>query len=133
MSGRSPLQELEIGDYMSKSITILLSTTPYSFENTNTAAKIAEAALAKGHEVTIFASGDGVHNFTKDQKAKGIPNASEVFAKLIEKGLSVELCGTCLAFRGIKEDMQLNGANPSTLKKLFQITNKSDVFINIGM
>ncbi|MBI3355122.1 MAG: DsrE family protein [Nitrospirae bacterium] len=118
---------------MSKTITILLSTTPYSFENTHTAAKIAEAALAKGHEVTIFASGDGVHNFTKGQKAKGIPNASDVFSKLIEKGLSVELCGTCLVFRGIKEDTHLDGANPSTLKKLFEITRKSDVFVNLGM
>ncbi len=118
---------------MPKVITILLSTTPYSFENTHTAAKIAEAALAKGHEVTIFASGDGVHNFTTGQKAKGITNASDVFSKLIEKGLSVELCGTCLVFRGIKEDIQLEGANPSTLKKLFEITRKSDVFINLGM
>lgn len=118
---------------MSKTITILLSTTPYSFENTHTAAKIAEAALAKGHEVTIFASGDGVHNFTKEQKAKGITNASEVFSKLIEKGLSVELCGTCLVFRGIKKETHLDGAKPSSLTKLFEITSKSYVFINLGI
>ena len=55
---------------MSKTITILLSTTPYSFENTHTAARIAEAALAKGYEVIVFASGDGVHNFTKSRRQR---------------------------------------------------------------
>ena len=72
-------------------LTICLCTTPYAFQNTHTAIRLAEAALEKGHKVTIFASGDGVHSFVKDQKAKGVPNAQEGFEKLIRRGLTVEL------------------------------------------
>jgi sulfur relay (sulfurtransferase) complex TusBCD TusD component (DsrE family) len=53
--------------------------------------RLAEAALEKGHQVGIFASGDGVYGFVKDQRAKGVPNAQEGFEKLIRRGLTVEL------------------------------------------
>lgn len=72
-------------------MTIFLCTSPYAFQNTQTAMRLAEAALNKGHEVAIFASGDGVYSFVKDQKAKGVPNAQEAFEKLIRQGLHVEL------------------------------------------
>ena len=76
---------------MAKNFTLLLSTSPYSFENTLTAARIAESALGKGHTVNLIASGDGVYCFLKGQKAKGIMNAQEKFAELIGKGLRVYL------------------------------------------
>lgn len=76
---------------MPKRLTLFLSTTPYAFENTYTILRLAEAALNKGHEVKVFASGDGVYNFLKGQKAKGLPNAQEGFENLINKGLKVEL------------------------------------------
>lgn len=76
---------------MKKTFTILLSTSPYSSQNTLTAIRIAESALAKGHAVNLIASGDGVYCFLKGQKAKGIPNAGEWFSALTEKGLKVYL------------------------------------------
>lgn len=76
---------------MAKTLTLLLSTSPYTFENTLTAARIAESALAKGLAVNLIASGDGVYCFLKGQKAKGITNAEEVFSGLIGKGLRVYL------------------------------------------
>ncbi len=76
---------------MAKTMTLLLSTSPYSYENTSTAAKIAEAALAKGHTVNLIASADGVYCFLKGQKARGILNAEEKFSELIAKGLKVYL------------------------------------------
>lgn len=72
-------------------LTIFLSTSPYALQNTHTAMRLAEAALEKGHHVAIFASGDGVYSFVKDQRAKGVPNAQEGFEKLIRQGLTVEL------------------------------------------
>lgn len=116
---------------MPKMLTISLFTTPYVFENTYTAIKIAEAALTKGYRVNLFASADGVHNFTLDQKAKGIPNAQEGFKTLIEKGLNVELCGTCLYFRGIKKDDLLENTLPSSMDKLCDLIEKSDVFLTL--
>ena len=76
---------------MGKTFTIFLSTSPYSYENTLTAIKIAESALKKGHTVNLIASGDGVYCFLKGQKAKGIINAGEKFSELIQKGLKAYL------------------------------------------
>jgi sulfur relay (sulfurtransferase) complex TusBCD TusD component (DsrE family) len=76
---------------MTKRITLCLNTSPYSHENTYTALKIAEAALEKGHETHLVASADGVYNFLKGQKGKGLPHAAESFQSLMEKGLKVDL------------------------------------------
>ena len=76
---------------MGKTVTLYLSTSPYSFENTLTTVKIADSALNKGHTVNLIASADGVYCFLKGQKAKGITNAEEEFSRLIEKGLKVYL------------------------------------------
>jgi sulfur relay (sulfurtransferase) complex TusBCD TusD component (DsrE family) len=76
---------------MSKAFTIFLTTSPYSYENTLTAAKISESALQKGHRVNLIASGDGVYCFLKGQKAKGIPHAGDLFSELIVKGMKVYL------------------------------------------
>ena len=56
---------------MGKTFTLLLSTSPYSYENTLTAVRIVESALGKGHTVNLIASGDGVYCFLRKQKAKG--------------------------------------------------------------
>jgi sulfur relay (sulfurtransferase) complex TusBCD TusD component (DsrE family) len=76
---------------MPKTITLFLSTSPYSYENTLTSSRIADAALSKGHTVNLIASADGVYCFLKKQKAKGILNAEEEFSRLIQKGLKVYL------------------------------------------
>ncbi len=76
---------------MSRTITLFLSTSPYSHENTLTCIRIAESALAKGHAVNLIASGDGVYSFLTRQKARGIPNAEEEFSRLMQKGLKVSL------------------------------------------
>lgn len=113
-----------------KSLGVLLFTTPYSSEYTDTAIKLANAALARGHNVTIFAYGDSVHNFTVGQKARGMTNAENEFQTLIaEKGLKVELCGTCLAFRGINESNIIKGAEPSSMHNLCSLIDKCDRFV----
>lgn len=76
---------------MGKTITLFLSTSPYSHENTLSTIKIADAALNKGHAVNVIASADGVYCFLKKQKAKGITNAEGKFSELIQKGLKVYL------------------------------------------
>ena len=115
-----------------KTLTLFLTTTPYAYENTHTALQLARAALDKGYAVNLFASADGVHNFTADQNPKGIPDAGKEFAALIERGLRVELCGTCLNFRGIGADDVMPGSEPSSMKRLFGLMQSSDVFITLG-
>jgi len=76
---------------MSKTMTLYLSTSPYSYENTLTTVRLADSGLNKKHAVNLIASADGVYCFLKKQKAKGITNAEEEFSKLIQKGLKVYL------------------------------------------
>ncbi len=74
-----------------KTITLFLNTSPYSYENTYTAMKVAEAALAKGLETHLVASADGVYNFLKGQKGKGLPHAADGFKSLMDNGLKIDL------------------------------------------
>ena len=72
---------------MQKEIVMFLSTTPYSFENTHTIFKLAEAALKKGHKARLIASGDGVFSIVKGQ----VPQALSKLVDLVGKGLKVDI------------------------------------------
>ncbi|MBI4844459.1 MAG: DsrE family protein [Nitrospirae bacterium] len=76
---------------MARKLTLFVNSSPYSYENTYTAIKIAEASLKKGFETHLVASADGVYNFLKGQKGKGLPHAGDGFKALMEKGLVVDL------------------------------------------
>ena len=115
-----------------KTMTLFLTTTPYAFENTHTALRLARAALDKGYAVNLFASADGVYNFTRGHPCKGLPDAEKEFTALIERGLHVELCGSCLSTRGIGAEDAVPNAAPSSMKRLFGLMQASDVFITLG-
>jgi sulfur relay (sulfurtransferase) complex TusBCD TusD component (DsrE family) len=72
---------------MGEKLGFFLSTSP-EHENTQTVSKLAEAAIARGHEVHIFIMCDGVHNAF-------VP----AFAALVDKGARVVLCSHNLAER----------------------------------
>jgi sulfur relay (sulfurtransferase) complex TusBCD TusD component (DsrE family) len=76
---------------VAKRITLFLNTSPYNYENTYTAMRIAEAALDRGLETHLIASADGVYNFLKGQKGSGLPHAADGFKSLMDKGLKVDL------------------------------------------
>lgn len=114
---------------MAKTLTIILGSTPHGKESSHTAASLAAAALKQGYGVTLFATADGVHNFTLGQKLAGLPNPLEA---LIAKGMRVDLCGSCLTLRDIDRGTLSPGAEPSSLKNLFAILAESDTVVNLG-
>ena len=73
---------------------------------------------------------DGVHSFTMGQKAIGITNAETEFRHLLDGGLKVELCGTCLNFRGIGDDLIIKGAEPSSMRNLCRLIDDCDSFVS---
>lgn len=117
---------------MSKVLTLFLASTPYSGQNADTALRLAEAALARGHAVHLFASADGVHLAQTGQRPAGVPDLPTALAALIERGLRVELCGSCLRFRGLTRDLLVAGAAPSSLKSLFGAIDASDAVLSLG-
>jgi sulfur relay (sulfurtransferase) complex TusBCD TusD component (DsrE family) len=72
---------------MKKEMALFLSTTPYSFENTHTITRLADAALKKGHKVRLIASGDGVFSIVKGQ----VPKSLAALEDLVERGLKVDI------------------------------------------
>lgn len=74
-----------------KRMTIILSAAPYCSQDVDTALGLVEAALKRGHQVSLVGSGDGTYGFLKGQKASAAPNAEQRFAGLTERGLKVDL------------------------------------------
>ena len=72
---------------MDEKLGFFLSTSP-EHENSHTVRKLAEAAIARGHEVRIFIMCDGVHNAF-------VP----AFEGLVENGIQIVLCSHNLAER----------------------------------
>jgi sulfur relay (sulfurtransferase) complex TusBCD TusD component (DsrE family) len=72
---------------MKKEIVLFLSTTPYSYENTHTIIRLADAALKKGHGVRLIASGDGVFSIVKGQ----VPQSLSAFEDLVGRGMKVDI------------------------------------------
>jgi len=72
---------------MSKEIVMFLTTTPYTYENTHSIYRIAEAALKKGVKVRLVASGDGVFSIVKGQ----VPQSEKTLEELVSKGLKVDI------------------------------------------
>ncbi len=72
---------------MEKEIVMFLSTTPYSFENTHTIFKLADAALKKGGKVRLVASSDGVFSIVKGQ----LPQSLSMLEDLVGRGLKVDI------------------------------------------
>jgi len=72
---------------MQREIVMFFTTTPYSFENTHTIFKLADAALRKDHKVRLIASGDGVFSIVKGQ----LPKALSKLEDLVSRGLKVDI------------------------------------------
>ncbi|HMK43677.1 MAG TPA: DsrE family protein [Dissulfurispiraceae bacterium] len=72
---------------MPKEIVLFLTTTPYSFENTHTILKLADAALTKEHRVRLIASGDGVFSIVRGQ----VPKSLAALEGLVERSLKVDI------------------------------------------
>ena len=115
-----------------KTLTIFLTAAPYSGQSASTAVRLAKAAFDAGHHVNLFASADGVHGFTVGHRVKGIPDAEAGFRLLMERGQRVELCGSCLAIRGLRREHLLPGAEPSSMRGLFRLIRESDVVLTLG-
>lgn len=120
------------GSATHKTLTIFLAVAPYAGEQASTAMRLARAAINAGHRVNIFASADGVYGFTLGHRAKGLPSAETGFGDLIAQGAHVELCGSCLATRGVRRENLLPDAGPSSLERLFRLIRESDVLLTLG-
>jgi tRNA 2-thiouridine synthesizing protein D len=91
-------------------IAFVLMTTPYSFQNSDTVIKLANAALKAGHTITgIYLYTDGVYNVVKDIQPSDDRdrNIAFLFQELAEKGIPIVSCPLCAQYRGIYEQKKI--------------------------
>lgn len=113
-----------------RALTIVLAGAPYGTERAFQALRLAEAALERGHRVNLFATGDGTYAALSGQSPAGLPNIGEQLRALIERGLRVELCGSCLRFRGLAADRLVPGARPGSLKRLGGMLQEAGIVVS---
>jgi tRNA 2-thiouridine synthesizing protein D len=116
---------------MARTLTILLAGAPYGGERAAHALGFAAAALTKGDQVNLFATSDGTYLAVSGQAARGLPDLGGELDDLIERGLRVELCGSCLRFRGLGPERLATGTQPSSLRVLGELLRESDAVVSL--
>ena len=114
-------------------LSILLTTGPYTSQNTDTVIEIAKAAVKKGHEVMgIYLFMDGVLNTNKD--IDSLSDEERNIARLLEEltamGIKIFSCPVCCSYRGIKDEkLLIEGATFDGLGGLSELVLDSDRFL----
>jgi tRNA 2-thiouridine synthesizing protein D len=111
-------------------IAFLLMTSPYTFQNSDTVIKLAQAAIKAGHEITgIYLYTDGVYNNINtikpsDDRDRDIP---ELFKELVDQGIPVVSCPICAEYRGTQnKEMLVEGTSFDGLGALSEYVEDSD-------
>lgn len=112
---------------------ILLTLGPFQFENWDTAASIAEAALDKGHQVRMFLYLDGVYNPVKLQTFPDLAvMPKDRFAALMAKGAQIIACGICVNARGLEKGKDyIEGVKVGGLPDFAEIVGDADRLITL--
>ena len=112
---------------------ILVLEGPYQHEAADSAYHFAQAALARGHEITgIFLYTDGVNNANGFIKPPGERNISQRFDELGAQGIPIVACTACAKFRGMRPNLKVDNVRLSGLGSLVEYLRAADRFITFG-
>mgnify|MGYP000874302892 FL=1 len=114
-------------------MTIQVMVQPYIHQDMDTAIKLAEAALDRGHEAVIFLFADSVLAVNSLLKPiRGDRDIPRKLEKLIEeRGLQVDICIVCMEYKGMNSSMIIKGSRPTGLPGLADLISRSDRFITL--
>jgi len=114
-------------------LLIILSDTPFQSERVDHVLKIAETALEKEHQVSVFLFMDGVYNMMRTQNGGvfKMEPVSERLRILMEKGAEVNSCKLCNVLRGLNESVALDGVPVSGVSFLNEAIAEADSVISI--
>ncbi len=96
---------------------MILQSAPYGDERVWNAFRLARAltTAAVNMKVNIFLTGDAVATAKKGQKPpEGYYNLEKMLTDLIEQGVEVVACRTCVAARGLTQDELIEGVQIGT-------------------
>lgn len=115
-----------------KKILILLCETPFHSDKVEQSIKIAEAAIRKGHSVSMFLYMDGVYNMilTQDAEPFKMDSIAIRIQGLIDKGVSVYCCKLCKILRGITDDLISTNIQATGIGELNELIYDADAVIS---
>jgi len=112
---------------------LVLNVNPYDGTDvTWNALRLAEQLLNRGVELRLFLMNDSV-DLAKEGvvPTEGYLNLTQMLQKLIEKGVPVKVCGTCLVRCGIHKNKPLiEGAMEAKMPELADWIADSDTVVS---
>ncbi len=100
-----------------ETLTMILNTAPYGDEKVWNALRLAKALMVGTDKmkVNIFLIGDAVTTAKKGQKPpEGYYNLGKMLKDLVDVGVEVVACRTCVSARGLSQEELIEGARVGT-------------------
>lgn len=95
--------------------------------------KLAEAAIAKGHKVNFWLSGNAVMMAKKGQKQfKDYSHNEKRMKELIAKGMEITVCEACAEARGYHKEDTPEGMKRASMDWYLAKAAKTDRLLHIG-
>lgn len=110
---------------------ILVTRSPYTYQDIDTLYFLAKAALKLGNKVIIFLYIDSVIVVNKEINSSIERNLYKKMEELVDLGAEIKICGVCVQFRGIKRDQLLPDGELEGLPGLADVISQCDKFINL--
>ncbi len=112
-------------------LTIIVNDSPYGIEKPWNALRLASTAASDGVEVRLFLMGDSVASAKKGQKTPdGYYNMEMMLRALVNNGVTIKACGTCLNARGLDVSEIVDGVERGSMKILSEWVQVSDKVIS---
>ncbi len=111
--------------------TIIVNDAPYGNEKPWNAFRLASTALSEGIDVRLFLMGDSVASAKTGQKTPdGFYNMEKMLGAMLNKGVEVKVCGTCINARGLDVSELVEGVERGSMKVLVDWIRNSDRVIS---
>lgn len=111
-------------------VTIIINDPPYGTEKSWNALRYAQALCLVQTQINIFFLADAVFCAKKGQSnPPGYYNLENMLRELIERGVKVKTCSTCMKARGLKVEELLEGVEIGKMLDLANWTKESQKVI----
>lgn len=118
-----------------KTLGVLLVSSPYTYQNSETLYELSKNAIEKGYDVKVFLFIDGVNNAKLNQDPDPEVPMNDRFQELADMGVEFQACGLCTVARGFDQSGSdfIPGVEVTGLTELAEMIGESDRFVTFTM
>ena len=118
-----------------KTLGILLTTSPYTYQNSHTFYHLCSTALEMGYAVKVFLFVDAVNNAKLNQDPDPDRPMNDKFKELADNGVEFQACGLCTSARGFDQRGSdfIEGVEVSGLTEFAEIVGECDRFVTLSL